>query len=64
MLESDSEHTLRISSVPNKVRKMLESMALTEPIDLRPVTVTHTTDRSTARDRGRTARMNTDIALE
>jgi hypothetical protein len=53
--------TLRISSVPNKVRNMLESIALTEPIDLCPLVVenlleTELTNEGVARDTGRARR--------
>lgn len=59
------QHTLRISSVPNNVRNMLESIALTEPIDLcPPIAVIETTGLAVARDRGRAKRKNIDIVLD
>jgi hypothetical protein len=54
------KYTLRISSVPNSVRKMLESIALTEPINRRPVVkVTETAGRAFTRDR----RRNMDMVI-
>lgn len=54
-----NEHTLRISSVPNKVRNMLESIALTEPIDL--AEEPERTVRVVVRDKGRARRTKIDM---